>query len=200
MTFFNFVSAISIGTLGASLAIDSSLSVRNGLIAIIGWSAFTIFLGFLDIKSKKVRYAIVGEPVIVIRKGQIMDDALRKARLDIDSLNSLLRKKNVFAASDVDYAWFETDGSLSVMKKESKQSGTKSDLNIQKSYRIFPTSMPVISDGKINRENLNKLKLDEKWLYQQLETAGVKTVAEIFYAEVQHDGSLYIDNKNDYIK
>jgi len=31
MTFFNFVSAISIGTLGASLAIDPALSIRNGL-------------------------------------------------------------------------------------------------------------------------------------------------------------------------
>ena len=33
MTFSNFVSAISIGTLGASLAIDSSISIKNGLIA-----------------------------------------------------------------------------------------------------------------------------------------------------------------------
>ena len=47
MTFFNFVSAISIGTLGASLAIDSSISITNGLIALIAWSAFTIFIGFL---------------------------------------------------------------------------------------------------------------------------------------------------------
>ncbi|WP_332308709.1 DUF421 domain-containing protein [Halobacillus mangrovi] len=35
MTFFNFVSAISIGTLGASLAIDATLSIRNGLIALV---------------------------------------------------------------------------------------------------------------------------------------------------------------------
>src|SRR3954468_24618889 len=71
MTFFNFVSAISIGTLGASLAIDSSLSIRNGLIALICWSAFTILLGFLDIKSKKVRYLIEGQPIILIKKGKI---------------------------------------------------------------------------------------------------------------------------------
>jgi uncharacterized membrane protein YcaP (DUF421 family) len=33
MTSFNFVSAISIGTLGASLAIDSTISITNGLLA-----------------------------------------------------------------------------------------------------------------------------------------------------------------------
>ncbi|WP_435925549.1 hypothetical protein [Paenibacillus sp. DYY-L-2] len=48
MTFFNFVSAISIGTIGASLAIDNTLSVRNGFTALVGGSAFTIFLGFID--------------------------------------------------------------------------------------------------------------------------------------------------------
>lgn len=51
-----------------------------------------------------------------------MEDALRKTRLDIDSLNSLLRKKNVFAVSEVEYAFFEIDGTLSVMRKINKLS------------------------------------------------------------------------------
>jgi uncharacterized membrane protein YcaP (DUF421 family) len=114
MTFFNFVSAISIGTLGASLAIDSSISIRNGLIALIAWSAFTIITGFLDIKSPKFRLAVEGQPVIVIKNGKIMNRALRKVRLDLDALNTLLRKKNVFSVSDVNYAIFEIVGTLSV--------------------------------------------------------------------------------------
>ena len=35
-TSLNFVSAVSIGTIGASLAIDSSISITNGLIALVG--------------------------------------------------------------------------------------------------------------------------------------------------------------------
>ena len=70
MTFFNFVSAISIGTLGASLAIDSTISITNGLLALIAWSVFTIFMSFLDIKSPKFRIAIEGQPIILIKKGK----------------------------------------------------------------------------------------------------------------------------------
>ena len=95
MTFFNFVSAISIGTLGASLAIDSTISITNGLLALVAWSVFTIFMSYLDIKSPKFRVAVEGEPRILIKKGQIMEDELRKVRLDINALNSLLRKKDV---------------------------------------------------------------------------------------------------------
>ena len=198
MTFFNFVSGISIGTIGASLAIDSTLSVTNGLIALLVWSIFTVMTGFLDIKSQKFRSVVEGQPKILIQKGKIMEQELRKVRLDIDALNLLLRKKDVFSVSDVDYAIFETDGSLSVMKKEGKQSLTKSDMNIkQMKPPIFPISTAVVSDGKIKKDNLEKLNIDNQWLEQQLNLAGIQSVSDVFYAEVQKDGTLYIDNRND---
>jgi uncharacterized membrane protein YcaP (DUF421 family) len=198
MTFFNFVSAISIGTLGASLAIDSSISIRNGLIALIAWTAFTVFMGILDLKFPKFRYAIEGQPSIVIKKGKIMDKELRKVRLDLDALNALLRKKNVFAVADVDYAIFESDGTLSVLKKETKQNLTKSDMNMSNTNaNVIPIPTSVISDGEINRDNLRKLHLDQQWLEEQLKLLGIDSISDVFYAEVQSDGTLYIDHKND---
>jgi uncharacterized membrane protein YcaP (DUF421 family) len=127
-----------------------------------------------------------------------MDEKLRKARLDLDVLNTLLRKKNVFSISDVDYAIFETDGTISVMKKESKQALTKSDMNIkQKNGNVFPISTSVISDGVIKQENLEKLNLNKQWLDQQLKQLGVDSISDVFYAEVQKDGTLFIDTERD---
>ncbi|MGV3466072.1 MAG: YetF domain-containing protein [Heyndrickxia sp.] len=198
MTFFNFVSAISIGTIGASLAIDPSITFVNGVIALVGWTLITIIMGIIGINSKKANDAIVGDPMILIRKGEIMEDALRKARLDIGSLNALLRKKDVFAVSDVDYAIFETDGSLSVMKKQQKQTLTKGDISIpQSNTDINPITMAVVTDGEVNNENLKKLNLNEQWLTQQLNSAGIHSVSDVFYAEVQKDGSLYFDKRKD---
>jgi uncharacterized membrane protein YcaP (DUF421 family) len=201
MTFFNFVSAISVGTIGASLAIDSSISFRYGLIALIAWSAFTLAIGFLDLKSTTFRNAVEVQPVILIKKGKIMDAALRKVRLDLDALNTLLRKKNIFSVTDVDYAIFETDGSLSVMKKESKEALTKSDMQIKENKKyLYPISASVISDGKIIKENLEKLNLDQQWLENELAISGLSSISDV-YAEVQKDGSLYIDRKSEiYIK
>lgn len=198
MTFFNFISAISIGTLGASLAIDSSISITNGIIALVTWSAFTIIIGFIDIKSAKFRYTIEGQPKILIKKGQIMEEELRKERLDIDALNVLLRKKNVFAVSEVDYAILEIDGTLSVMKKEPVQPLTKSDIEFKKSTtNVYPIATSVISDGKLKKENLEKLNIDQQWLEQQLKLSGVDSISNVLYAEVQKDGTLFIDKRND---
>ncbi|MCM3796467.1 DUF421 domain-containing protein [Priestia megaterium] len=201
MTFFNFVSAITIGTLSGALVTDQTLSMGNGLIALLAWSIFTITIGLMTIKSKKTRQIIDGEPVIVIKNGKIMEDALRKVRLDMDSLTASIREKDIFSLMDVEYAIFETDSKLSIMKKENKLPLTKSDMNIDKPKKdLFPLATEVIVDGVINTNNLAKLNLDRKWLYEKLQQLGVQSISEVFYAEIQKNGQLFIDTKNDAIQ
>lgn len=197
MTFFNFVSAIAIGSIAANLVVSSNLSIFNGVLALIGWSLFTIAMGFIDIQSKKARKVTTGEPIIVIKEGKIMENSLRATRLDMDTLNSLLRQKGYFSIEDVNYAIFETSGQLSVMPYENRKPFTKEDANMKSRPTKYPTSAEVISDGVINKMNLSRLNLDTNWLDQQLINKGITDVSEVFYAEVQQDGSLYIDNKDD---
>jgi uncharacterized membrane protein YcaP (DUF421 family) len=195
MTFFNFVSAIAIGEIAASLVVDDQLSIRNGLIALAGWSFYTLLMSYIDIKSVNARKLLIGEPVILVKEGKIMEQALRKCRLDLDSLRAILRQKNVFSMADIEYAIFETDGKLSVMKKESGQPLTKGDMNIIIKKKEFPLPTGVVLDGNINTENLAKLDLNTDWLHQELLTAGVNSLSDVFYAEIQPDGTLFIDSK-----
>ncbi|WP_326142389.1 DUF421 domain-containing protein [Bacillus paralicheniformis] len=108
-------------------------------------------------------------------------------------------KKNIFSLADVDYAIFETDGSLSVLKKEAKQNVTKKDMNVQGENANPKVSHPasVITDGKVREDNLKKLNLSKQWLMDRLKETGVQHPKEVFYAEVQTDGTLYIDKKED---
>lgn len=198
MTFFNFVSAIAIGSIAANLVVSRDLSVRNGVIALVGWAVITLAMDFIDIKFKAARTLTTGQPVIVIRDGKIMEDSLRKVRLDVDKLEALLREKDVFSTAEVDYAIFETSGKLSVMKKENKQSVTKGDIQLlNMKQKVTPIATEVVSDGKVNAKNLTKLHLNQDWLNQQLKQQGINSIDEVFYAEVQQDGTLYVDNKND---
>ncbi|WP_163527388.1 YetF domain-containing protein [Halobacillus ihumii] len=197
MTFFNFISAIAIGTIAGSLAVSQDLSIRNGVIALAGWATFTLLMGVLDIKSKSIRKVTNGDPIIVIKDGQVSVDALRKTRLDMDTLRVMLRQQhNVFKIEDVDYAIFETNGKLSVLKKGLQQPLTKGDMNRAPTPNVYPVAAEVISDGTVNTKNLSKLHLDENWLAQQLQQAGVNSPADVFYAEVQQDGTLHVDKGN----
>lgn len=198
MTFFNFVSAIAIGSIAANLAVSQNLSIRNGVLALAGWTVYTLIMDFIDIKSIRGRKVTTGDPIIVIKEGKIIESAMRKSRLDLDSLNTMLRQKNIFSLADVDYAIFETNGKVSVMPKESKQPLTKGDMNLSTmKNKVYPIATEVISDGNVLTNNLSKLNLDRNWLDQQLKQANIDSVEDVFYAEVQQDGSLYIDNRDD---
>jgi uncharacterized membrane protein YcaP (DUF421 family) len=196
MTFFNFTSAIAIGSIAANLVVNSNLSIRHGILALAGWSVFTLLMDLIDIKSKEARKVTTGDPIIVIKEGKIVERALRKSRLDVDALNAMLRQKNIFSLADVNYAFFETNGNLSVLPKETKQPLTKSDMNIMTQTKQYPLPTEVITDGRILSSNLSKLNLDEQWLEQQLQNAGVDSVSDVFFAQVQQDGTLFIDSKN----
>ena len=81
MTFFNFISAITIGTIGGALITDPNFSVWEGIYSLIGWSFLTVVLGIIDIKFKSARKLVEGEPLVLIKNGMILDKALRKVRL-----------------------------------------------------------------------------------------------------------------------
>ncbi|WLR51964.1 DUF421 domain-containing protein [Bacillus tianshenii] len=197
MTFFNWVSAISIGSITAALATNANFSIRNGVITLVAWSIFTIGMGYLNLTSKPLRKVTTGQPAILIKNGKVMENELRSVRLDMDSLSAMLRQKNVFQLTDAELAVLETNGKLSVKKMTNKQSVTKGDMNLLNTPTAVPAGTAVISDGAVNMTNLEKLNLDQAWLNQQLQQAGVTALSDVFYGEVQQDGTLYVDMKND---
>ncbi|MCD7034793.1 DUF421 domain-containing protein [Metabacillus sp. GX 13764] len=181
MTFFNFVSAITIGTLGGSLITDQSLGIRNGVLILVEWTVITIIAGYIGLQSKGTRRALEGEPSIVIKNGKVMEETLKKLRLDMEGLKAQLREKDIFSIGEADTAIIETNGKLSVRKK-----------NAANTF-IFPETTEIASEGKANLGNLAKLHLSEEWLHNQLIRAGAPSLENVFYAEIQKNGLLYVD-------
>ncbi|MFA1819944.1 YetF domain-containing protein [Virgibacillus oceani] len=195
LSFVNFVSAIAIGSIAADFVLNQDLTILNGVIALTGWTAFTFIMAFIDIWSIKGRKIVSGDPVIVIKEGKIVDKALRRQQLDLDALMAMLREKNVFSIAEVDYAIFEANGKLSVMLKQGKQPVTKIDMNIPGKCRVYPIPIEIIVDGKVIPENLEKLNLDINWVNEQLKKQDIDSIPDVFFAQVQTDGSLFINSK-----
>lgn len=198
LTFFNYITGISIGAIAGSLSVDASLKISSGMVSLLTWVGLTLIVGFIDMKSRKARKILIGEPVIVIKQGKVMERQLKKLRLDMDELNHLLRGKNIFSIQDVEYAILETNGEISVLLKEGKQPLKQENLPYQLSKQPqTPIPVQIIADGKMIDENLRQLNLNRSWVDDQLKHAGTN-LAEVFYAELQQDGSLYIDKRSDH--
>ena len=197
LTYFNYVAGITFGSITAGLFITPNIPVIYGLTSLAVWALFTMLADVITIKSPKAKILMEGEPTIIIKDGKLLENSLRSLRLTIDDVNMLLRNQNIFSVKDVDYAIFEHNGKISVLKKVDQQNITKRDMNIAGNRLFFPTKL--ISDGQILHKNLRELNLKPEWLDNQLNNAGINNIEEVFYAEIEEDGSLYIDKQSDFL-
>ncbi|KGR80029.1 YetF domain-containing protein [Ureibacillus manganicus] len=191
LTFFNYITGITIGSLAANMVIISSRNFFKELTTLIVWCLLSMIIAYIGLKSGKARVVLDGQPTILVKKGEIDKKSLSKTRLNIDDLTMMLRQKDVFSIAEVDYAILEPNGTLSVLKKPQYQNVLKQDVKIN---IITPTYIPseIIVDGKIIERNLKELGLSNHWLAKQLELVGVYSVQEVLYAEIQSDGELFI--------
>ncbi|MBW6410655.1 YetF domain-containing protein [Clostridium weizhouense] len=192
LTFFNYVTGITIGSIAANMINDTNTDFLNDFLSLIWWCILTIFFGYIGLKSGTLRSILDAEPTILIKKGKIIKKALKSNHLNMDDLSMLLRKKDIFSFLEVDYAILEPNGNLSVLKKQSQQHIIRKDMNIPTSNINYIPS-EIIVDGKIIKHNLLELNLTEEKLKQQLKDYNVNSIEDVFYAEIQSDGTFFID-------
>ena len=178
---FTYISGIVIGSMVGDIILHSDINFWRSMTGVALWVALAICVELASLKSIKIREALDGQPIILIKKGKIIYPALKKERLNTDDLTMMLRTNNVFAVADVDYAILEPNGDLSVLKKQPRQ-------------KYLPTT--VISGGKVLTKNLRELNLTEDWLDNALGKQGVTNSADVMYAEVQENGQLHVQAKD----
>lgn len=199
LTFFNYVTGITIGSIAANITTSTTMPYWDGLISLLLWSLLTLIVGYISLKPGRIRVILDGEPTIIIKKGKILEKAMAGCHLNMDDLSMMLREKNIFSLGEVEYAIFEPDGEISILKKAEHQSLTKQDVKLSEPSPLFvPTE--IIVDGKIVERNLRELNLSQEWLEKELRKQQISSVQEVFYAEVKGDGTLYIDKKEDLLQ
>ncbi len=191
LTFFNYVTGITIGSMAANMVVLSTKDYTKDLLSLVIWCLLTIIVSYISLKSGKIRVILDGQPTIIIKHGEIDRKALKRTGVNIDDLTMLIRQYQIFSITEIDFAILEPDGRLSILKKPEYQGTQKSDLNI---YPSPPTYLPteIITDGKLLPKNLLEVGKSRDWLKNELSRANIKEIEEVFYAEIQSDGSLFI--------
>ncbi len=127
---------------------------------------------------------------IIILNGKINFEELNKNHINVPFLLSQLRLKNYYRISDVEFAIIEPNGQLSVIPKSQERAIKPKDLNIETKYEGL--SLPLIIDGEIQYSNLNYINLDKSWLNNEITKAGASNAEEVFLAELDTQGQLYV--------
>ena len=75
-------------------------------------------LAKISMRSLRFEQLLNGTPVMVIKDGQLINKALKAQNMSQEELYSILRLRGVRKTSEVEYAYLEPAGSISVIRKD----------------------------------------------------------------------------------
>ncbi|MBT2688871.1 DUF421 domain-containing protein [Bacillus sp. ISL-47] len=163
MTPYDLVAIIIVGTVASEPLISTEyLPTLVALAILVG---LHILFSYLTLNQIGNRF-FLGEPTMLIKKGEILEDNLEKSHLSMSQLLSILRSKGFPKIADVDYAILEPIGEVSIIPKVANTPVTVEHLNISIQDEGLPIA--VIVDGRIQQRNLQLLGQTKEWLIEQL--------------------------------
>ncbi|MEX2105109.1 MAG: DUF421 domain-containing protein [Bacilli bacterium] len=193
-TAFDFVFLWMLGALAVAPLLDGKILLATTIMATATLYLLHFVISWLSVRNRAFAMLIRRKPAILVEKGKIKEENMRRSFFNNDLLLSELRLAEAHDLKEVDQVILETSGHLSVVKKSEHLPPTPFDFEIP----VPPGGLPtvLVNDGKIKRENLTSLGLSEEWLINQLHKNGMMNSKDLHLATISADGEFYYSVKS----
>lgn len=174
---------------------DIDIPLSHGIVPILTLMSAEVIVSSFSQKHIHFRRLLTGNPILVIKDGELVQSAINKLRLSIDDILASLRLGGVFDMRDVERAQIETNGQMSIMLKHGKSPATAEELNVKASPSgPFYT---IISDGRVISDNLKSISQDEQWLDRIIKAKGASSPKQVFFMSADVYGSIIFSKKEE---
>lgn len=195
MNLYDYIIGITIGSIAADISLDIEKDIIPGIISLLIYGISGAMITYLTMKNIKIRRFINGVPSLLISKGKIIEENLRKEGIDINDLEEEARQNGYFDLSKVEYAVLEISGKISFCSKPSEDKVTKGDMNIKIKEESIPAN--IIIDGVLLENNLKAMNKDKVWLDKELKKRGYNDYQNILLLTLTDKNTIIIYQKNE---
>jgi len=133
---FDFVVTIAFGSVLASILLSTKDQFGKGIVAFALLVIFQYIITWISVRSSIIQKLIKSEPALLLYRGEMKRDVMKKERIAEGEILAALRTSGVSAVEDADAVILETDGSFSVIQNIDDSSGSA-----LKDVREFDRSM-----------------------------------------------------------
>ena len=189
LDFFDYITGITIGSIAAELATELENPLKP-LTAMSVYGLIAVGISVLENKIPRMRKYANGTPTILMDKGKLYRENLKKAKLDLSEFMLMCRQAGYFNLQDIQTAVFEYNGKLSILPVSGKRPVNPQDMSLSPAQETLCTE--IIMDGRILNGNLRRMGLDENWLQKQLTAQGYRSAKEIFLGVCDGNNNLML--------
>lgn len=190
VTPFTFIASIVFGELLGNALYSDEIGVFYIVYSMILWALLLFIVEYLERKFLFFQGLFQGKPIALINNGVIDRQQLKKSRMNMNQLQSLLRESETFSIREVAYCYLEPSGSISILKKPQYQKTTLKDFKLIGKPVYVPVTL--IRDGQVLWDELKDLGLNEQWLKAQLISKNVKHYQDVYLAEWLEGDGIFV--------
>ena len=181
LEFIDYTVGISLGSIAAEMATNTETPFYYFLIAMSIFFALAFAVAVIGRKNTFFKRLLKGKPATLIYDGKIDYKQLKKNKIDVNDLLSMLREKGYFDIAAVAYAVFEPSGDLSVLPIGAQKPPVMEDLDKSKIKKASLSDI-LIADGAVSFSGLSDIGKDENWLFDRLKIKSAQDLDNIILA------------------
>src|SRR3954452_21965659 len=117
MTPFDLVLLIVLGDAIQQGLTQDDYSVTGAMIAVATIASLQVFTSYLSFRSQKASKVLEGLPMVLIDRGRLIDENMRRERISEDELAGEMRGQQIAAFDEVEWAILEANGTISFIKR-----------------------------------------------------------------------------------
>ncbi len=187
---FELVITLVIADLATIPMAETALPLIQGVIPLFTLVCIHYLICLLSRKSVTFRRLFSGKPVILLDNDGINYENMRKVNMNFNDLLEGLHSAGYFNLEELLYVILQTNGTMTVVNRAPYAPLTAEDLQIKKEQATLP--MIIVSKGKIMNENLKLANIDEKFLLNNIEKVGIKSLKDILILTFDNNGKIYV--------
>lgn len=119
MNNFDWIITVTVGSLAASGILLKGVSISDALLAILIMFGLQWLTTWLATRSAFVSNLVKSPPSMLLQKGELQRDALRKERVTEAEVRTALRREGFVNFEDANWVVLENDGTMTVIPRKS---------------------------------------------------------------------------------
>ena len=128
LTPIDFIWSILLSEIVGNGLYDEKVKWYYVLLTLLIWCLLKFLFDKIMYKSDRLERMITGDRDQIILDGELDEKEMQDNRLDLRELCHALRKQGIFSLDEIDQAFLEKDGTITVQKKTEYETATKGDL------------------------------------------------------------------------
>jgi uncharacterized membrane protein YcaP (DUF421 family) len=117
MNVFDFVVIVALGSVLADTIMSPDASLAEGVAAFAVLMAMQTLFSILTRRSKGLERLINGQPTLLLHRGRMLEEALRRERVTEEDLRAAVRAAGAGRLEDLDAVVLETDGEFTALRE-----------------------------------------------------------------------------------